>query len=347
MSKIRNVTIIGLGYVGYSYAYLLAEKGLSVTGIDLVDKTRKIARDGVSIEYSAHLTPEIARATDCFILGLPTNYDTATQTLDCSILDEVIREIRKYSDALIIIKSTVNYGFTEKMNEKWGGVVFSPEFLREGKEIYDCSHPSRIIIGSDFQIDLTPYFELFTGISEVDCKVLSMSSREAELVKLCSNTYLASRVAFFNEVDTFCLKNGLKSEDVIAGMTEDERIGNLYCTPSIGYGGYCLPKDTQATANLFGTPLISSIHESNQQRIKFMALHLTNKFSKLYFNKLNFKNDSDNARESAIIKMIPYAHKYGADIAINEVHKYSIPFLDVKYVSSKPHEYKEVFVNAV
>lgn len=324
-----NISVIGAGYVGLSNAVLFAQKN-NVILFDIDnEKVNKInnkispIKDKEIEEYlrseilnlkaSNYLQPSISNA-DFIIIAIPTNYDPIIDNFDTSILDKLIQDIIKYnSKALIIIKSTLPLGYIDSIKErlKINNITFSPEFLREGKALYDNLYPSRIIIGdksnkSQVFIDLQKKV-----ILKKDIPVLFVSNKEAESIKLFSNTFLAMRIAFFNELDTFALSHNLNTKNIIEGVSLDPRIGDYYNNPSFGFGGYCLPKDVKQLVNNYKDipeKLITAIHESNQLRkdliIDTIVEILSIKSNVIGVYKLSMKKNSDNLRESAILYIL-------------------------------------------
>ena len=325
-SSSHNITIIGSGYVGMSLATLLS-KHHKVTIVDIdKEKVKKInsgispIKDSMISDYLKNKDLNL-KATDSLngiidtanlsIIATPTDYDDETGHFDTSSVDKVVEEILQHnSEAVIVIKSTIPEGHTDFLKTKYktNNILFSPEFLREGQALQDNLYPSRIIIGSKCS-----NAELFANILQEaslkkDVDILFTSSKEAEAIKLFSNTYLALRVAFFNELDTYAMSKGLNTRDIINGLSLDERIGDHYNNPSFGYGGYCLPKDTkQLLANFNEIPqeLVSSVINSNQTRKSFIANKILERESgTIGFYKLAMKKDSDNFRSSSIIDVI-------------------------------------------
>ena len=322
----KNITIVGSGYVGMSLAVLLAQTN-KVTVLDIdEDRIKKINQRDSTVEddyINEYLKKDNLRliatsdlndaylGTDLIIIATPTNYDPVKNYFDTSSIDLVIKDIFSINkSALVVIKSTIPIGYTEELQTKFcsENILFSPEFLREGKALYDNLYPSRIIIGSKLPIANKFANLLAESALKESVDVLLMEPKEAEAIKLFSNTYLAMRIAFFNELDTFSLKNNLNSKSIIDGMSYDDRIGHGYNNPSFGYGGYCLPKDTkQLAANYENVPerLISAIVESNKIRKEFIAKYiLDKKLKNIGIYRLVMKEGSDNFRESAIQDII-------------------------------------------
>ena len=321
-----NITIVGSGYVGMSLAILLSQYH-KVTIVDIdKEKVKKInagispVKDSMISDYLKHKDLNlrassslsgIIESTDIAVIATPTDYNDETRYFDTSSVDIVVEEILQHnSEAVIIIKSTIPEGHTDFLKTKYktNNILFSPEFLREGQALQDNLYPSRIIIGSKCS-----NAELFANILQEaslkkDIDILFTSSKEAEAIKLFSNTFLALRVAFFNELDTYAMSKGLNARDIINGLSLDERIGDYYNNPSFGYGGYCLPKDTkQLLANFNEIPqeLVSSVINSNHTRKSFIANKILERESDtIGFYKLAMKKDSDNFRSSSIIDVI-------------------------------------------
>ena len=278
------------------------------------------------LQLSATDSPEQAyKSKDFFIIATPTDFNEDTNNFDTSSVEMVIESILQHANTgLIVIKSTVPIGFTQAMNQKFttNRIVFSPEFLREGSAIYDNLNPSRIVIGGNH-----PSMHTFSKVLEEistneDVEILLMSSSEAEAVKLFSNTFLALRVSFFNELDSFAMDNNLSPQNIIEGMSLDPRIGSFYNNPSFGYGGYCLPKDTkQLLSNYSNTPqeLIKSVISSNETRKDFLTNAILNSGAKVIgVHRLVMKFNSDNFRESAIIDIMTKLSAQGKKILIYE-----------------------------
>jgi UDPglucose 6-dehydrogenase len=339
-SSSHNIVIIGSGYVGMSLATLLAQHHeVSIVDINK-EKVQKInsgispVKDSMISDYlknrdlnlrASSSLSETIESADIAIIATPTDYDHETRHFDTSSVDKVLGEILQLnSEAVVIIKSTIPEGHTDFLKKKYktNKILFSPEFLREGQALQDNLYPSRIIIGSKCN-----NAELFANILQEaslkkDVDILFTSSKEAEAIKLFSNTYLALRVAFFNELDTYAMSKDLNARDIISGLSLDERIGGHYNNPSFGYGGYCLPKDTkQLLANFNEIPqeLVSSVINSNKTRKSFIANKiLEREANTIGFYKLAMKKDSDNFRSSSILDVIDLVLNAGKKIIIFE-----------------------------
>lgn len=335
-----NITVVGTGYVGLSNAVLFARQH-KVTSLDIDEnrvtlinqKVSPIADDYIerafkedSLNLKATLDQVQAyEQADYIIIATPTNYDSETNYFDTSSIESVIAEILPLnSTATIIIKSTIPVGYTAQVKSKFKTeqIVFAPEFLREGKALYDNLYPSRIIVGEKSE-RAEKIAQLYLNATvEQTASTLCMESTEAEAVKLFSNTYLAMRVAYFNELDTYCAKHGLNALDIVKGVGLDPRIGQHYNNPSFGYGGYCLPKDTkQLLANYKDVPqnLIQAIIQSNKTRKKFIVKEILKRRPNVVgIYRLTMKAGSDNFRDSAIQDIISELEEYNIEIQIFE-----------------------------
>lgn len=336
----QRIAVAGIGYVGLSLAVLLSRTN-EVVAIDLdqskVDKVNNRVSPIEDFEISRFFAEEELHLTattdsvsaissaDIVIVATPTNYDSDADTFDTSSVESVISLVLEHNPgALIVVKSTVPVGFTERVRAQFGSdnIVFSPEFLREGKALYDNLHPSRIIVGE--KSDRARAFgQLLADASlDADPPILLTASTEAEAIKLFANTYLALRVAYFNELDTFSAINGLDARAVIEGVSFDPRIGTGYNNPSFGYGGYCLPKDTkQLLANYREVPqsTIRAAVEANELRKDFIASDILARTPKTVgVFRLIMKAGSDNFRESSIIGVIERIRATGTDVIVYE-----------------------------
>lgn len=334
-----KIAVAGAGYVGLSLAVLLSQKHEVITFDVISEKIDKINQhispihDSLIEKYlvqknlnlSATLDYEKALKDATFVLiCVPTNYNDKTNYFDTSLVEDIIKKSLTINPAAtIVIKSTVPVGYTEKIRQQFqtNNIIFSPEFLREGKALYDNLYPSRIIIGDNTKIAIK-FGQILKSCTLNNPEVIFMSSTEAEAVKLFANTYLALRIAYFNELDTYAEVKGLNSKDIIHGISLDPRIGDYYNNPSFGYGGYCLPKDTkQLLANYVNIPqnIISATIKANQTRkshITKMALKSDPKVVGVY--RLTMKSGSDNFRSSAIQDIITELKNHSAKIIIFE-----------------------------
>lgn len=335
-----KITVVGVGYVGLSNAILLARHNevaaldVNETIIAIINSGKPHIQDAWMADYLANqdlnltATTDAAVAyenTDMVVIATPTNYDDITNSFDTSTVEAVIDNVLALDlNVPIFIKSTIPVGFTDKMRteKKSESIFFSPEFLREGQALYDNLYPSRIIVGGDTE-HAHKFAELLAeGALKPDIAALFMTSTEAEAVKLFANSYLAMRVAFFNELDTYAEVKGLNALNVIEGVSKDPRIGEHYHNPSFGYGGYCLPKDTkQLRANFAGVPnkIVGAIVESNDVRKTFIAdtiMKYEPKTVGIY--RLTMKQDSDNFRQSAIQDIMVRLDHKGVELVIYE-----------------------------
>ena len=338
----QKVTVVGIGYVGLGVGVMLSTRhdvtmlDVDQNKVDMINERKSPIKDELISQYLSKRKLSLRATTDkkiaydgpdFIIIAVPTNYDEIARKFDTSILENAVNEaIGGNQNATIVIKSTIPVGYTKGLRERLSEqgfrnpkVIFSPEFLREGTALKDNLFPSRVIVGCDKQDrEQTTlagrYLELVRSASEGEYQELIMGSTEAEAVKLFANTYLAMRVAYFNELDTYAECNGLNAKDIIEGMCYDPRIGNQYNNPSFGYGGYCFPKDTkQLLANFDGVPqnMIGAIVESNETRKKHIAKEVEKLLLSANVNspvlgvyRLSMKSGSDNFRKSAILDIM-------------------------------------------
>lgn len=330
-----KIAVVGLGYVGLSNSLVLSFNN-KVMAVDVIpekvsminrrvspivdaDISECLTHAEINLQATLNLQEAVQDATYALI-ATPTNYDEVTKHFDTSAVDSVAQEITKINkNCWIVIKSTVPIGYLEGLYKKTGNpnLLFSPEFLREGHALYDNLYPSRIIVGhlneaTSAGVQKAREFAqlLAQGANKENVPCLIMKATEAESVKLFANTYLAARVAYFNELDSYCLENDLSSKNIIEGMSLDPRIGDFYNNPSFGYGGYCLPKDSKQLLSEFGTvkqSLISAIVSSNEIRKKILADEVIKKLpegGKIGIYRLTMKSQSDNFRSAAIFDIM-------------------------------------------
>ena len=351
-----KITVVGSGYVGMSLAVLLSQNN-EVTVLDIdsarVDKINNKLSTVADAEIELFLSEKelsITATTDkkiayegasFVIVATPTNYDTKNDYFDTSSVDDVVGDALELNkQAYVVIKSTIPVGHTKLLQEKYATnrIIFSPEFLREGQALKDNLYPSRIIIGSQLEAGKKFAKILAKGAKKQDIETLFIDSTEAEAVKLFSNTYLAMRVSFFNELDSYALSNDLNAESIISGVCLDERIGGGYNNPSFGYGGYCLPKDTkQLLANFDKVPqtLMQAIVSSNAKRKDFIADSIINLKPRIVgIYKLSMKKDSDNFRASAITGIMRRIKDKDIEIVIYEPDLKENEFENLKVLDS-------------
>lgn len=349
-----KIAVAGTGYVGLSLAIVLAQKNEVIatdileSKVNLINLKKSPIIDKEIEHYLAHKelnlqatidAKKVYASADIVIIATPTNYDSTTNMFNTSSVETVIKLVKEVNPkAWIIIKSTVGVGFTNYIRDKfdYDRIIFSPEFLREGKALYDNLYPSRIVIGVPKKEE--PYMSIANefasllkdGAIKSDIPVYILGATEAEAVKLFANTYLALRIAYFNELDTFAQLKGLDTKDIIDGVCADPRIGDFYNNPSFGYGGYCLPKDTkELRANFKNVPenLISAIVESNKTRKQFICDTVLQRLgfkndgndkSTVGIYRLTMKSNSDNFRSSSIQGVMKRLHAKGVNIIVYE-----------------------------
>ena len=357
-----KIVVMGMGYVGLANAVLLAQSnqviGLEIDKdkVDMLNKKISPLKDDYIVDFLKNKDLDFVAKTsgqadfadcDLVILALPTNYDEVAEKFDTSFLDDAIDQIKKIrKDLTILIKSTIPIGYTRRKNQEYNceNIIFSPEFLREGRALYDSLNPSRIIVSDETEVGEN-LAALYKKEALNDPEVYLMGSDEAEAVKLFANTYLAMRVSYFNELDNFALAKGLDSKSIIAGVSADPRIGDHYNNPSFGYGGYCLPKDTKELYSNYGdipTAIFRSIIDSNEVRKDFVSSDILAKNPKtIGVYRLVMKKGSDNFRKSAIFDVINNLKENGANIVIYEPNLEGKSFEGMKLIRDF-EEFKKV-----
>ena len=357
-----TIAVAGTGYVGLSIAVLLAQHNevyavdIIQSKVDLINQKKSPIKDEEIEDYLQNKPLDLIATTDgvsayakadFVIISTPTNYDAEKNYFDTSSVESVIEQVISVnSEAVMVVKSTIPVGFVERVQHKYqtNKILFSPEFLREGKALYDNLYPSRIIVGVDFncaeiKAKALEFAELLSrGAKKENIDILYMRPTEAEAVKLFANTYLALRVSYFNELDTYAAMRNLDTKSIIEGVCLDPRIGDFYNNPSFGYGGYCLPKDTkQLLANYDNVPqnIIGAIVESNRTRKDFIARQIIERNpSVVGIYRLTMKTGSDNFRQSSIQGVMHRLLDAGVDVVVYEPTLNEPVFMNSKVIKS-------------
>lgn len=350
-----KIAIAGLGYVGLSNGVLLAQNhevvALDVVAekVDQVNRHESPIRDPELIDFLANRDLDL-RATmdpvDAFegasyvVIATPTDYEPESNTFDTRSIEAVITEVSAINpDAVMVVKSTIPIGYVQETRARFGigNLIFSPEFLREGRALYDNLHPSRIVVGEDSERARVFAGLLAEGAEKKEIPTLFTGPDEAEAIKLFANSYLAMRVAYFNELDSYAIARDLNAEQIIRGVSLDPRVGNHYNNPSFGYGGYCLPKDSKQLRASFGDvpqSLVGAIIESNSTRMDFIAhTILSRRPHTVGVYRLAMKAGSDNSRSSAILEIMHRLQEAGVNVIVYEPSLSSLELASVPLVS--------------